>query len=657
MILMKNEKSAAKTQVFAYDFFDTVVHRKCSPEEILFCWAKQCAAYCGYCISPSKLYEIRRREEYTGKKEKGMEELPYQTLLGRVYRSAGLSDRSRISFSAFLAYSFQTELSIEKDQIYPDEDCIREIQKHVSDGETVILISDFYVGKDYFEALLDHLGIADCFSRLYVSADLNRRKSTGNLYRYVLHDLGIAPGQLVMTGDNRVSDVEVPKKLGINAEYRENRHAVPGSSAEQLVKQSRRILFDHPMQNPVNGYAGEILYFISSLYQNLIRNQEQHVFFCSREGQFIKELFDAYQERYHSDAVISSDYFYVSRKAVLMPSLKEVDAEDFGIVFRQSRELAAADFLQALGFSDDSIQEILRDAGLQAESILRQDRECSEMKKLLQSSVFSRTYEDRRSGQKEQFLSYLTSLGVHLDGDRIALVDIGWRGTMQDCMRRALPEQVQIEGYYLGFAGGGKNSSDHKNGLVFTDAPEKSPGFDILTYKHTFFEKIFAADHGPVIGYADQNGKAVPVMDQGKNNVALYHLMRPQQEKLKDAVLQLADAFSRTCWEPCELTKLMVSNALYRQCLYVPRVWEFQKQARSITVENFGNVSHLHETDKKDRLALTLDNRLFGYSEYSYQILSRLHVKFLQPLAALYCRIVYGISRVRFHLTGKPWKE
>ena len=42
-----------KTNIVAFDFFDTIVHRDCNPEIILFKWAKEVSCYLRFSISSS----------------------------------------------------------------------------------------------------------------------------------------------------------------------------------------------------------------------------------------------------------------------------------------------------------------------------------------------------------------------------------------------------------------------------------------------------------------------------------------------------------------------------------------------------------------------------------------------------------------------------
>lgn len=55
------------------------------------------------------------------------------------------------------------------------------------------------------------LGIRDYFSKIFISSEIGLRKSSGNLYEYVINELSCKPINLLMIGDNIYSDVKVPK--------------------------------------------------------------------------------------------------------------------------------------------------------------------------------------------------------------------------------------------------------------------------------------------------------------------------------------------------------------------------------------------------------------------------------------------------------------
>ena len=83
-------------------------------------------------------------------------------------------------------------------------------------GKKIILISDMYLPGGVLERLLERLGF-DSYDRLYVSSESKKTKHTGELFDLVLRDLGIGQEDIFHIGDNRHSDHNVPKRMGIDS--------------------------------------------------------------------------------------------------------------------------------------------------------------------------------------------------------------------------------------------------------------------------------------------------------------------------------------------------------------------------------------------------------------------------------------------------------
>lgn len=82
----------------------------------------------------------------------------------------------------------------------------------------VILISDMYLSKRRISRMLCKCGLKH-FSELYVSCELRMSKATGNLYRYVRRKEELPFRTMLHVGDNPVSDVIIPRNLGMKALY------------------------------------------------------------------------------------------------------------------------------------------------------------------------------------------------------------------------------------------------------------------------------------------------------------------------------------------------------------------------------------------------------------------------------------------------------
>ena len=66
---------------------------------------------------------------------------------------------------------------------------------------------------------------------------------------------------------------------------------------------------------------------------------------------------------------------------------------------------------------------------------------------MLRSPLFQSIYETKRLTQKSHLLQYLNRMNI---GNKLYLIDIGWKGTMQNCIYQLYHEQREITGFYFG---------------------------------------------------------------------------------------------------------------------------------------------------------------------------------------------------------------
>lgn len=100
--------------------------------------------------------------------------------------------------------------------------CVNPELKQVYDyaraaGKKVVIASDMYLPSEIIEQALHKNGF-DGWDMLLVSGDIGMAKHTGELFRYILHRLGVEQsGRLLHIGDNKQADYKVPRSLGIQA--------------------------------------------------------------------------------------------------------------------------------------------------------------------------------------------------------------------------------------------------------------------------------------------------------------------------------------------------------------------------------------------------------------------------------------------------------
>ncbi|EFX52318.1 HAD hydrolase, family IA, variant 1 [Streptococcus cristatus ATCC 51100] len=639
--------SKINTKTVAFDFFDTVVHRDCHPEEILYQWSKQMAFEMKFEIYPSILYDLRKNVEKTYKNS-GIEEIEYDTLLSSIYRKIE-NQLETMSQKEFIEKAKIIELNIELQHIYLDSEILEALKFLKKESKRIILVSDFYTDKKLIEEILRKFKILDYFSEIYISSEKSYRKSTGNLYKLLLKELELSPEDVTMIGDNFESDYEIPKSLGLKAIHRKYEDTYTITGNRELARLYKQILFGDSMKAPFNVFLADIVFFISELHKRLVKDGVQTALFCSREGQLLKQLFDIYQNIFfYENQRIKTEYFYVSRRSTLYPSFTSLEDEKFEIIFRQYKKMTIQNFLLNLNFTDNEITSITQDMNREFTDILTIDS------KLLLDLKAHPVFISRFNKEKEDGLllrNYVEALTP--SQDEIYIVDVGWKGTIQDSLQRAVPNK-KIVGYYLGLILNeySVQNKDNKFGMLFSDYPNKSPFFDIVSRNFGYYEDIFVADHGPTLKYK-QEEMIVPVLDENEKHVKIYRAVQNYQKQMVEGFIKIAEAYKNLSSLPFEQMELWLTMSLKKECVHLPKLLSFSRLLKEQVAENFGEIV-TKNIAKKSLKRLIKEKKNFFWVDFAYKPFFGTNFLFIPEL---YTRLIYLIKYTDLKLRLKKYEE
>ncbi len=264
--------------------------------------------------------------------------------------------------------------------------------------------------------------------------------------------------------------------------------------------------------------ATTLFYFTETLHDALVGQGIEQVYFLSREGQPLMRMFDMYRER--RGGHITSHYLEVSRRSTLLPSLAPLAEENFETLFRQYRRISLFEFLSSLGLEAQA-RSVAQALGLPdgTEAIREEDFPSSPIFTALKAlPLFQGLYESERAARRCAFIDYLAELSGGTLPARLVIVDVGWKGTIQDnlfallCRKGDTPVRA-VTGYYVGLvAEGAAGPSNDKFGLLFSSVGAPSPKYRVFNENRALFEVLLAADHGSIISYettADGRGYAI----------------------------------------------------------------------------------------------------------------------------------------------------
>lgn len=352
--------------------------------------------------------------------------------------------------------------------------------------------------------------------------------------------------------------------------------------------------------------ATTLLYFIARLHDALEEQGGGHVYFLSREGQPLKRMFDMYQNKVSGG--ITSHYLEVSRRSTLLPSLESLVEEGFETLFRQYRRISLFEFLSSLGL-EMQMRSIALALGLPegAEVTREEDFPTSQTFRALKALLlFQDLYESERLARRRAFLAYLEELSGGTLPVRLFIVDVGWKGTIQDnlyallCRKGDTPVHA-VTGYYIGLvAAGAASPSNDKYGLLFSSVGTTSPKFRVFNENRALFEVVLAADHGSIVSYeAKSDGRANAIRGEFEECEMLAREVFPVQYQLFERFERILKEIP-ACGKGRKLPFEEVARA-HARMVFNPTPRERAWFSSVFHVENYGVFERSHFTKLEGR--------------------------------------------------------
>ena len=584
-------------QVVLIDYFDTLVTRTIHRRQVKVVAARHLADRWDL-GPPERLLAARRTAE---------------DVVARRWRDAGLDPEHRIEETMaevwaqlpaitggtqpmrcedLVATAVEIELAVERLAQVVDQDVVAAIE---AARRPVVLVSDFYLGPELFARMLAGHGLTGLVRQLVVSCDGRLSKASGRLYAEVLASLqrdGLAagPDRVLMIGDHPVSDGENARRHGIATVLIERPPETrrPGLSGRRPAPIARRrattaALYRHG-EEPFVELAATLYLFTSRLHAEARRRRLDPLLFLAREGRFMRTLFQRYQEISPAAAgcPIPHHYLVVSRRSTVLPGMKSLDQETFGQILDRYPRISMRRLVRSIGLDDGLAVQVAADLGVSPEGPAPLDG-------LRGHAGFRDAYERARAEQSALLRRYVAEVTGTEDGP-LHLVDVGWKGTMQDHLRLALGSGRQISGWYLGIvASAPLVQGEHKHGLVFDSRSPRTPAFRTLRHFKTLYELLLQAGHGSAAGYrlSADGSRVEPLLDEQADEAESFaRYLAP----LQDGVLA---AFE----ELCRADGLAASPLLpgpeeaadqHARMLYYPRRREIALVGALRHYENFG---------------------------------------------------------------------
>lgn len=522
------------SKIITFDIWDTIIKRKCHPEEIKLYTANYILL--NYEEKLKKEYKdiyiiLKKRDEIEAEickenKEKGHDDECKIIDVFKKLQKEIFKDKNQDISEELL----RAEIEQEKRCIYINPEILPIFKKYKD--LKMYCISDFYMGEKSLRELLNYLEIPVKIEKIYSSADYLLNKRTGNLYKKAEEEIGITPQEHIHVGDNQYSDIEIANKLGIETikttktEFnfipeRKRQFEFDLKSIKKDENSKENKLFNTGLK------LAPLLYFFGySIVEYAIKNKIDTVYYQTREGETFIKIHEMIQRSNPFGIEIpKSKIMEVSRMATFSASLKEFSITELLRLWSQYRKQSVNALFKTLAIDIEKYKKFIKKYNIDIDEKILFPWFDIKIQKLCKDTEFINKIQEDLNTKKIELTTYFKDeLGIENDDKELFVVDIGWRGTIQDNLCYIYPNK-RIGGYYLALYDYYNLQPENSYKISYLDN-EKIRNNEIASMI-TLLEWIYNPGTGSVTGY--KQGKAIRKAKSDETNIVREYI-KPLQE-------------------------------------------------------------------------------------------------------------------------------
>ncbi|MBC7844514.1 MAG: hypothetical protein H7099_19550 [Gemmatimonadaceae bacterium] len=447
-------------RVISFDIFDTLIVRKVAVPRDLFLHLATPSPFRDWGLASGQLAELRQEAENEARRRGVVERGSAEVTLHEIH--AVLAERLQRAPTDIPAM-VRAERLIERAMCVAHPHMRKLFDAARRDGRTVWCVSDTYHEEAFLRELLVGCGFDLDGVQVVSSADLRMSKGEGRVLTHLAAEARIAPSLVLHIGDHPQSDAAIPASQGFMAichPWAASRHddtpaAAPGDAIALGLSQigSRTVEPAFPYWWRF-GYAvaGPLLSgFVMWLHERLVADGVQRAYFLLRDGEIILDVYRAMTgDREGPETRLLES----SRRAFMMPALASGRSAITSQLLAAENVRPAREYLDRVGLASRDFAAAFRAVSLDPdESITPGDMaQAGKLLALIGRRDVVQALLQRSQMERGLLMRYLKEQGVLAPG-RIALVDIGWNGTIQkavDAVAALEKQPLDLIGYYLG---------------------------------------------------------------------------------------------------------------------------------------------------------------------------------------------------------------
>jgi hypothetical protein len=203
----------------------------------------------------------------------------------------------------------------------------------------------------------------------------------------------------------------------------------------------------------------------------------------------------------------------VSRAATFLPSIRALSLEELARVRRLYPRQSFRDLLRSLSLPDAPFLALGARCGIEDAAAAPPD---AALAALCADPHALDAFDTERARARSLLRDYLARLGL-FQGGRVALVDVGWTGSMQDNLVRAFGDEPgfpEVRGLYLACADRAAPVAPGSTKEGFLADVRRGRAEDADVFRNaSLFEVAATPGHGTTAGYRrGRHGEVVPVL-------------------------------------------------------------------------------------------------------------------------------------------------
>ena len=529
-------KKIEKYDYVSFDIFDTLVYRMMPSNNTLY-ELEEITYTLRFNEKLEDYKEYRKSVEYNLWNLTRKGEFTFDRIFEEISRRYGKERSDRLK---------KIELELEKKFIVKN-DIIYEIYKKVIKNKKVIITSDMYLDEEFINKVLSDLGY-DAYYRLYISGKKRGSKAEGDLFEIISKELGTR--RIIHIGDSFKGDYLMPILHGWHS-VKINRFVYSYIDVKKCKSVSDELLLGICKKGNTDNYWKKLGYtvlgplllgFASWIESEIKSNEYEKIIFIARDGYIVDKAFKVlYGDKY------KTEYLYVSRKAATIATMNCTEGIEKvlrSFSFRKKEKLS--NVLKRMDIRLDDREDAEIDV----------DRE--DLYKGKYNEILDKYYEIIKKNadeQREYFQNYLKRIFE----EKSVVVDVGWHGTIQNCIRKLLEEKYSIYGLYLGLE---KDCGHHKKAYL----DKRYFDSNMIPFTRGIFESFFSAPHGTTERYCITNGVVEPVLSKQLLNSETQNKLTMLQESALEYIKEYKKIISYIGLNDIKVNSELISEMILKLC-------------------------------------------------------------------------------------------